>query len=189
MPPQLKSRPSPMVEASNRTLPAKASRSGDHPVSAKRHGSPSCAAPMKRGLRVGDAILGEPTVHDASVSIADIRELFLDDHMHMALLVEAGRLVAIVERQDLMSFYPDEMPARSIGVLSGRTIGPDASLSEAADAMQRVARRRLAVIDDHGALLGLLCLKARGAGFCSDQDVRNRREGSSTAAHGHLLVR
>ena len=35
-------------------------------------------------------------------------------------------------------------------------------------------RRRVAVINNDGRLLGLLCLKASQAGFCSDQDVRAR---------------
>lgn len=36
--------------------------------------------------------------------------------------------------------------------------------------------RRLAVIDDHGMLLGLLCLKRTGLGFCSDTDVQARAD-------------
>lgn len=136
--------------------------------------------PRERCVR--DAMLREPAVHDRSASIADARESLLDDHVHMVLLVEAERLIATVERQDLAPFHRVEMSACSIGVLSGRTIGPDAPLSEAATAMQRGARRRLAVVDDRGFLLGLLCLKASGNGFCSDRDVRNRREGSPNAA-------
>ncbi len=37
-------------------------------------------------------------------------------------------------------------------------------------------RRRLAVVDERGALLGLLCLKRRLTGFCSDADVAARGE-------------
>jgi predicted transcriptional regulator len=121
-------------------------------------------------------MIAEPSVHDGSASIRDVRAFFLDDHKHMALLVEANKLIGAVEREDLAPFHPDKTAARSIGVLAGRTIRSDASLSEAADVMQRTARRRLAVIDGRGVLLGLLCLKASGAGFCSDEDVRNRRE-------------
>jgi hypothetical protein len=35
-------------------------------------------------------------------------------------------------------------------------------------------QRRRAVVDDEGRLLGLLCLKASGRGFCADADVAAR---------------
>jgi len=40
--------------------------------------------------------------------------------------------------------------------------------------MSRTGRRRLAVVDDGGVLVGLLCLKRTGRGFCSDLDVASR---------------
>lgn len=126
------------------------------------------------GPRVRDAMVKQPTTHDASASIAEIRELFLDEHKHIVLLVEKDRLIGTIERQDLATSDSGDASAGSIGTLHGRTIGPGTSLDEAAAVMQRAARRRLAVIDSRGALLGLLCLKASGTGFCSDQDVRNR---------------
>ena len=103
------------------------------------------------------------------LSFAETRELFRDDHLHMALLVEDGRLVAALERSDLDWPQPDDAPARSIGVPDERTVAPDAPLDAAAESMRRDGRRRLAVVDEEGALLGLLCLKADGSGFCSDR--------------------
>jgi hypothetical protein len=43
--------------------------------------------------------------------------------------------------------------------------------------MRASGRRRLAVTSDDGTLVGLLCLKASGNGFCSDGDVASRRLG------------
>jgi len=34
-----------------------------------------------------------------------------------------------------------------------------------------------AVVDDRGILLGLLCLKKDGTGYCSDDGVQRRAEG------------
>jgi CBS domain-containing protein len=59
-------------------------------------------------------------------------------------------------------------------VARGRTISPDATLPEAFTAMTHSGRRRLAVTSNDSTLLGLLCLKAGGLGFCSDADVANR---------------
>ena len=66
--------------------------------------------------------------------------------------------------------------ALSIAKLEGRTIAPGATLSDARKAMKRDRRRRLAVTNTEGRLLGLLCLKASGLGFCSDADVTSRTD-------------
>jgi len=53
----------------------------------------------------------------------------------------------------------------------------EASLAEVRQVMIATGRRRAAVTSADGRLLGLLCLKASRAGFCSDQDVRARALG------------
>ena len=46
---------------------------------------------------------------------------------------------------------------------------------DARRAMQASGDRRLAVVEDDGRLLGLLCLKRSGDGFCTDAGVAERR--------------
>ena len=116
-----------------------------------------------------------PTVHRSSTTVAQLREFFGDDHVHMALLVEGQKLVGTIERTHLTSRLSAETPASTIARLEGRTISPDATLFEAFSAMRHSGRRRLAVTSDDSTLLGLLCLKASGLGFCSDADIANRR--------------
>jgi hypothetical protein len=84
-------------------------------------------------------------------------------------------LIGTVERTDLTPALDSNTPARAVARLDGRTIRPDAVLSEALDAMKRGCRRRLAVTTDDSTIVGLLCLKGSGLGFCSDADVRSRQ--------------
>jgi CBS domain-containing protein len=84
-----------------------------------------------------------------------------------------GRLVTTVERSDLAAAIPDSVPAGELGTLAGRTVRPADPLDAATAAMLRERRRRLAVVDDSGLLLGLLCLK-NGTGYCSDEGIRER---------------
>jgi CBS domain-containing protein len=104
-----------------------------------------------------------------------LRAFFADDHVHMALLVEDGRLVGAVDRDDLAQELPDELPTWAVAPLEGRTISADTAVGDAFLAMGRFGRRRLAVVDHAGGLVGLLCLKASGGGFCSNADVAGRR--------------
>ena len=124
---------------------------------------------------VADLVVTQPTAHSADATVGELRAFFLDDHKHMALLVDGGRLVAAVERADLSPELRDDLPARVVGTLRGRTLPAGASAEATFAWMLAANRRRLAVADEHGALVGLLCLKAGGHGFCSDVDVANRR--------------
>ncbi|REE95984.1 CBS domain-containing protein [Thermomonospora umbrina] len=126
------------------------------------------------GRTVADAMLHHPKVHDHTVSVAELQDLFLNVHVHAALIVDpARRLLTIVERADLTSAAPS--PAHALGRLDGRTTHPTADLVEVWGLMVDQGRRRLAVVDDSGTLLGLLALKRSRLGFCSDAGVLARR--------------
>jgi CBS-domain-containing membrane protein len=127
------------------------------------------------GEFVGDVMVTCPTTHGLDTAVDDIRTFFVDDHVHMALIVAAGqRLVTTIERRDLPASSSGLPPAAELGTLTGRTVGPSAALDAVTAALLRDRRRRLAVVDDRGRLLGLLCLKKSGTGYCSDGDVRER---------------
>jgi hypothetical protein len=122
---------------------------------------------------VGDAILRCAKIHRQDATVAEVRALFTDDHVHCALLAEAGRLVAVVDRDELGSSPAGALAARH-GTLDGRVVRPGADLEATRLSMLSQGRRRLAVIDENGMLLGLLCLKRSSLGFCTDSDVQAR---------------
>jgi CBS domain-containing protein len=121
-----------------------------------------------------------PAAHRPAATVGDLRAFFDDDHVHMALLVDNGTLVGVIERGDLATTTPDETSAREIAKLEGCTIRPDAALPDVRARMRRDGRRRLAVTTEESALVGLLCLKASGHGFCSDEDVAARHQHGTT---------
>lgn len=129
---------------------------------------------------VADAMIHAPKVCGLATSLAQLHELFRDDHIHAALIVEHGALQAVVERTDLDPRAPLDSPAHAVGYLTGRVTPPDADLAATWETMRAFGRRRLAVIDRDRRLLGLLCLKRNERGFCADTDVRARSEESSS---------
>jgi hypothetical protein len=127
-----------------------------------------------------EAMLTTPARHRLSATVREMRDFFRDDHVHAALIVSpAGHLEAVVERDDIGGCQAADAAAAPLGRLAGRTVPAGASLAEVHRAMTATGRRRAAVISDDGWLLGLLCLKASRAGFCSDQDVRARARGEA----------
>ena len=134
--------------------------------------------------RVADSMLSTPKVLSASATIAEVDRLLHDDHVHAAVLTDnRGVLITVLERADLAGADLSS-PAATSGTLAGRTVHPSAELGAAWIAMTREGRRRLAVVDDNGVLVGLLCLKHTGRGFCSDADVDSRVAATSPAGPG-----
>lgn len=128
---------------------------------------------MPAAPTIADAHLRTPKVHGPDVSVGAARAFFADGHVHALLLVDGGVLVAVVERDDLVG-VPDRARARTVGTLDGRVARPWADLETTRRAMAARGQRRLAVVDERGVLLGLLCLKRHGRGFCSAADVAAR---------------
>jgi CBS-domain-containing membrane protein len=127
------------------------------------------------GNRVGDAMVTCPKTHSPESSVEEIRALLDDDHVHIALIVATdGRLVTTIERSDLAAATSSSTPVAELGTLVGRTVGPSYPLDAATAALSRDRRRRLAVVDHSGRLLGLLCLKRDGKGYCTDEGIRAR---------------
>jgi CBS domain-containing protein len=131
---------------------------------------------MNEAVRtVANTMLTTPKRHPLGATVREIRAFFDDDHVHAALIVgPAGYLAAVVERADISHSQVPDAAAAPLGRLAGRIVPEGASLVEMQRVMNAAGRRRAAVISEDGRLLGLLCLKASRAGFCSEEDVRAR---------------
>lgn len=122
---------------------------------------------------VDAAVLRRPKTLPASASVGDVRRL-LGDHVHAALLVDGPRLAAVVVRDDLLAAGDDD-PALDLGTLVGRTVRSGTPLAVAQEQLVATGQRRIAVVDADGGLVGLLCRKRRGDGWCTDAGVAARR--------------
>jgi hypothetical protein len=124
---------------------------------------------------VADVMVHHPKLCPEDSTAGAIRQFFADDHVHAILIVSGTRLLTVIDRADLTSQTADSAPATRLGCLTGRTIAPEAPAEAGLRQMIAASRRRLAVIGPDGTLLGLLCLKRSGTGFCSDENVRQRQ--------------
>src|SRR5689334_15746779 len=72
---------------------------------------------------VAQAIVTSPKVFGPGLSRSDLDQLFADDHVHAALVIDDGRLVTVIQRTDLEDSLPDADPC-SLGMLTGRVVAP-----------------------------------------------------------------
>ena len=122
-----------------------------------------------------DVAVHHPTVHPPSATVGEVRAFLSGGHVHLALVVdEDGLLLATLVREDLTA-YDDATPATVAGTLAGRTVPADLPADLLPGQMLAVGARRLAVVDETGRLVGLVCRKRSGEGYCTDQGIRSKR--------------
>lgn len=122
---------------------------------------------------VADVLLQRPKTLPAEATLAQAQAAFDDDHVHMLLLVGPHeRLVGTLVRDDLAGATAGA--ALEYASLHERTLSASLSADEARQVLVAAGQRRRAVVDNNGRLVGLLCLKRRLTGFCSDRDVASR---------------
>ena len=124
---------------------------------------------------VADAMVRSPAVHPSGTTIAQARMALEDPHRHLLLIVSRHRLLGTLDRSDLSGPAGGAEPALSVARMTGRIARPDDELAAVHAEMLGRRQRRRAVVHDSGALLGLLCLKASGAGFCTEEGIAARQ--------------
>ena len=141
------------------------------------------ADPPLTGLTVEDVMVSAPKTMRPTATVADARAFFEDDHVHIALIATSGRLLGTLVRADLADCGDDTLPALTRSHLDGRSVALHEPAEDVRVRLIEHGQRRLAVVDDSGVLAGLLCLKRRLTGFCSDADVAARAaEGATTSS-------
>jgi CBS domain-containing protein len=125
-----------------------------------------------------DLAVRSPTIMSASATVGDVRRFLAGEHVHLALVVaEDGTLLTSVNHDDLCdrADLPDHAPAVLMGTLEGRTVPADLPRPRLTTLLLESGSRRMAVVSTDGRLLGLVCLKRSGHGFCTDEGVHERR--------------
>ena len=144
---------------------------------------PCSDSPPLNGRCVLDVVVRLPKTLGPSATVAEARAALADDHVHMLLLTEHGRLLGTLVPTDLPDSGASSAAAADYATLEGRTIPSHFPAEDALRLLLTTGQRRRAVIDDSGRLLGLLCLKRRLTGFCSDADVAAREPNATRSTH------
>ena len=91
--------------------------------------------PARAQRTVGDAMLNFPKTCPSTTTVHDARVMLLNDHVHALLVVDKGRLSAVVEPADLTS-APSDTAAWQSGRLVDRTVGPEVDLETTLHSMR-----------------------------------------------------
>lgn len=146
-----------------RTLLPDVGEQVDHP----RQGSAEAETTVR------EIMLRHPKTLSVEAPIAEACAALNNDHVHMVLLTDGLRLVGTLTRTELP--HAEVLgPVLRWSTLVGRTVSPDAPSTAVQRHMIEHGVRRMAVVGVDGSLLGLMCLKQRMKGFCTDGDVAAR---------------
>lgn len=126
-------------------------------------------------MQARELMVTTPKTVGADARAADVRAQLEDDHVHLVLVVDHdGRLLTTIERRDLRGEPGDSSPASALGSLDGRVVAPTTPETTITRLLDSGGRRRLAVVDGEGRLLGLVCRNRSRTGYCDDEGVRDR---------------
>jgi CBS domain-containing protein len=136
------------------------------------------------GATVREVAVTAPKTLPADTTVEEVRAAFTDAHVHVVLLVDTTRrtpgrrprtlLLGTLVRGDLPDGAAGSSAALGLATLAGRTVDPATSALDAHRRLVSTGQRRLAVVGPRLELVGLLCLRADGSGFCTDAGVAAR---------------
>ena len=118
---------------------------------------------------VRDIMRGRPKTLAVTASMSDLRGLFVNPNVVMALIVEQdGALVGVVERSSVTATeLPDETPIEGLVQREVDAIDVRAPASEVWTHPDLARTGRLVVLEPDGkTLAGLVCARPAGGGFC-----------------------
>jgi CBS domain-containing protein len=117
--------------------------------------------------RVHEVMAGSPKTLPAETTVGELRELFANPKVRLALLADGDHFAGALERDTIPDDVDGDKPAREFARTDIPTVRPDAPVDEALEVMNADGRRRLVVLDADGSTLrGLLCLTSDRSGFC-----------------------
>ena len=117
-----------------------------------------------RGLTAADVMLRAPKTLPSSVRVRDVRALLRNPSVQMVLLADDGVFQGAVTH--LPDGALDEHDALSYAERHPESITPTAPAEKAFEVTARSAFRRVVVLDEQSALVGLLCLNESRTRFC-----------------------
>ncbi len=113
--------------------------------------------------RVRDVMTSEPVTLDAGAPIRRAAELMRERDVGDVLVVEDGELLGIVTDRDIVvrAIATDGDLEGEVGAICSSdltTVSPDDPLDAARDRMRKRAVRRVPVVDEEGAPVGIVSL-------------------------------
>jgi CBS domain-containing protein len=116
------------------------------------------------GLSVADVMLRHPKTLPSGASVGEVRELLERSSVQMVLLADDGAFRgAITELPD--DAVGDE-PALPFVDASPTSLRPDDDATTAFTVTEALPHRRVVVLDEGNALVGLVCLDVTRTRFC-----------------------
>jgi CBS-domain-containing membrane protein len=118
------------------------------------------------GLTAADVMHRHVSTLAASVTVGELREYFAASaSRRLALLADGERYIGSISAEDLPArIDPGELAAAL--AVPGSTVGPRASAADARELARGHSTRRLPVVDESGALVGIIAVNEQRSRFC-----------------------
>jgi CBS domain-containing protein len=118
------------------------------------------------GLTVAEVMHRHVSTVPASATVHEVREYFAaSGSRRVALLVDGERYVGSIPATELPAYVDPAGPA-AVHAVAGPTVRPHAPAVQARELALEDPTRRVAVVDDNGALVGIVAVTEDRLRFC-----------------------
>jgi hypothetical protein len=118
------------------------------------------------GLTAADLVHRRLSTMAAAATVSEVRAFFASSTSHhVALLTDGERYVGSIDAGTIPDDVDDSAPAADFAQ-PGPRVGPGAPAASARDAALAQETLRVAVVEDSGALVGIVAVTSGRDGFC-----------------------
>jgi len=118
------------------------------------------------GLTAADVVHQRLSTMPAHATVGEVRAFFAaSTSHHVALLTDGERYVGSIDAGTIRDDVDDVAPASEFAA-PGPRVGPGTPAAGARDAALAQESLRVAVVDDAGALVGIVAITSTGDAFC-----------------------
>lgn len=117
------------------------------------------------GPTVADVMLAAPDTVPSSTTVGEARAVFESPRQKLLVVAEGGRYVGALGR-DGLGGADDGAPVTDLDLGAVPTLGPDAPTARIFEIVEAHDLTRIPVVDESGALLGLVCFNRSHDAFC-----------------------
>ena len=113
-------------------------------------------------------MLRAPRTVAPETTVAEARETFANPRVRLLLVARGDSFLGAITRDSIPDDAGGELPLGTLAQADGDLVAPQDPVARVVELLDARQTDRLPVVDDDGAIVGLVCFNRRHGHFCID---------------------
>ncbi len=120
------------------------------------------------GPRAVDVMLRAPRTVAPETTVAEARETFANPRVRLLLVARGDSFLGAITRDSIPDDAAGELALGTLAQADGDLVAPQDPVARVVELLDARQTDRLPVVDEGGAIVGLVCFNRRHGHFCVD---------------------